>query len=49
MSPEQIEEALKRIDAVISPPETETDEDRERRRIWVERDAEARRIRKGKG
>lgn len=47
MRPEQLDEALASIDAVVGPPETETDEEHEQRRKMIERDARARQIRKG--
>lgn len=43
---EQLDEVLDRIDAAIGPPESETPEERELRRRMVDRDAEARRIRR---
>jgi hypothetical protein len=47
VKPEQLDEILDRIDAVVGAPEAETEEEHEKRRRMVERDAEARRIRKG--
>lgn len=46
MRADQVDEILARIDAAVGPPENETDDEHEDRRKMIERDAEARRIRR---
>lgn len=42
----QLDEILDKIDSIVGPPDAETEAERDARRLMVERDAEARRIRK---
>lgn len=46
MQRDRLDEILDKIDAAVGPPEAESDEEHEARRRMVERDAEARRIRR---
>lgn len=42
----QADKLIDKIDSIIGPPETETDEQHEERKRMIERDHEARQIRK---